>query len=260
MAVAKTVAKVPAKLASPSKVVNQTAKTVNDDAGTFRLAPKPVVATPSVGAPKLASQAPVKVSNPVPVLGNSSNAKDLTTLLAGLQNPSMMQPIGSNTPIQAQPVTVHNAASALAAQQELAKAQAAHQAMLDAQAKQQQLIEQQKAAAAAAALKAQVPAQPIVQPAPQPVVQPAPVVTPPVLTQPAPAPVSGPVAPTPTPTPVTNPTPVVTPAPTPAPAPVIAQPTPVAPVTPAPVTPTTPNYKLPTGWSFTAPTAPAPKV
>jgi len=272
MAVAKTVAKIPAKIAAPSKVVNQTAKTVKDDAGTLKLAPKstPVVAKPSVSAPLKAGSAPKAAPKPVQTSTVPQGLKptDLTTLIQQNLNKPQLQPIGSNTPI------VHNYQTAQSAQAELAKAQAAHQALMDSI----RLKEQQAAAAKAAQAKAAALApkpQPVVQPAPQPVVQPPvmqpPVMQPPVMQptpQPNPAPVAGPVVPTP----VTQPNPMSPEAwvgginllqqnpgnviglqqPAPQPTPVVPTPTPA---------PATPNYKLPTGWSFNkAPVVAAPKV
>jgi hypothetical protein len=264
MAVAKTVAKIPAKIAAPSKVVNQTAKTVKDDAGTLKLAPKstPVVAKPSVSAPLKAGSAPVAAPKPVQTSTVPQGLKptDLTTLIQQNLNKPQLQPIGSNTPI------VHSYQTGQSAQAELAKAQAAHQALMDSI----KLKEQQAAAAKAAQAKAAALApkpQPVVQPAPQPapvVQQPAPVVQ-----QPAPQPVMQPspqLVPGPVPGPVSpevsvgginllqqNPGIVIglqTPG---VPTPVVPTPTP----TPAPAL----NYKLPTGWSFNkAPVVAAPKV
>jgi len=293
----KAVAKIPAKIASPSKVVNQTAKTVTtakDDAGTMKLAPKStVVAKPSANAPLKAGSAPKAAPKPVQTSNIPASVKptDLTTKIQQNLNKPQMQPIGSNAPMNLYQDRGAIAAAELAKAQAASAAQQAAQQKLLAQREAEKLAQQQATLKAQAQQAAQAP-KPVVQPAPviqQPAPAPQPIVQPPVQTPV----VQQPVAPTPAPTPapvITPPAgysltkPVVNPTPTP-PAVISTNPviTPVSgdkpaiPTTVTPVTPQLPNYtptpvvtppamdysqyKLPTGWGFSkTPAVATPKV
>jgi len=165
----KAVAKIPAKMASPSKVTNTTMKTVNDDAGTVKkAAPTPVVATTSANAPLKAGSAPKAVAKPVQTSNIPASVKptDLTTKIQQNLNKPQMQPISSNTPMNLYQDRGANAAAELAKAQAASAAQKLAQEKVVAQRTAEKLAQQQAVATNQAA--AYFTGKPTVTPTPTP--------------------------------------------------------------------------------------------